>query len=377
MSVQTPTSFWQPKSTKYTWRYVVATLIATLLITSVFTSLFALPTLPRNVALITFAVTKLMVKRIDFPSTLLFWVFAVPMPILNIQAGQQNPHYGEFLFQFTLWLVITHIVVYRLLIPFIMRLWESEMNKKKTSPSSKFKGIDLSRPGSWDRDSSPAPSPSFDDSPTRVLTPTPGIEHLGNATHYPPSRSASSHLAQTFGSAGECGAVGEERTVQMFKEFFSSAPGEAVMLSSLSFPGVSGARTRGDIDHAVVIGDGVYLIDSKYYGKGAYSLSSEGDIVKAKDDGSTHTVPSNMGVAYDNVQKLMPNAHVRGAFIAVHRNDLTNPAKFSVSPQSVGAVSIADPYTVLQKIDSDARQHGFYGQSPNAQAVSILEGYRL
>lgn len=371
MSTQAPTSFWQPKSTKYTWRYVVATLVATLLITSVFTSLYALPTLPRTVALITFAVTKLMVKRVDFPSTLLFWLFAVPMPILNIQAGSQNPHYGQFLFQFTLWLVITHLVVYRLVIPFIMRLWESEMNKKK-SPTRKPKGINLSRPGSWDK---PAPS-SFDDSPTRVLPPA-GIEHLGNATVYPPSRSASSHLAQTFGSAGERGAVGEERTMQMFKDFFASAPGEAVMLSSLSFPGVSGARTRGDIDHAVVIGDGVYLIDSKYYGKGAYSLSSEGDIVKAKDDGSTHIVPSNMGSAYQNVQNLMPNAHVRGAFIAVHRNDLTNPAKFSVSPQSVGAVSIADPYTVLQKIDSDARQHGFYGQSPNAQAVSILEGYRL
>lgn len=86
---------------------------------------------------------------------------------------------------------------------------------------------------------------------------------------------------EKFGDAARMGSVGEKAVGKVLNDFADANPNVAVFHGLNFTPGKNGP----DIDHAVVAGDHILLIDAKLWGYARYSwtIDSEGDLVVNKD----------------------------------------------------------------------------------------------
>ncbi|WP_218189243.1 nuclease-related domain-containing protein [Tersicoccus phoenicis] len=133
--------------------------------------------------------------------------------------------------------------------------------------------------------------------------------------------------ARVFGSVGSVadsvdrfgearvarGVMGERYTAELLK-FYALIPGVAVF-HSLRFPG----SRRADIDHAVLFGNNLLLIDSKMYRPGDYTLNEWSQV---RDTVSGRLIDNHMKVAVDRLAKRYPFLFVT-AMIVIHGEGVT------------------------------------------------------
>ena len=133
---------------------------------------------------------------------------------------------------------------------------------------------------------------------------------------------------RVFGSAGasladvrgwrrasvESGLLGEELTGELLENYVTRIP-SARIFHSLAWPGSATA----DVDHAVLCGRRLVLIDSKYWRPGDYTVDGYGDLLRAGRPflGSQVRLPHAVA-AY---QKLLPQCDVYGV-VLIHPNRL-------------------------------------------------------
>jgi hypothetical protein len=150
--------------------------------------------------------------------------------------------------------------------------------------------------------------------------------------HYASAASADREIpprirgCQTFGHAGarlaevqgwrpaaiQSGITGETRTAELLENYVTRIPG-ARIFHSLRWPG---AR-RADVDHAVLCGRRLMLIDSKHWPPGFYTFAPNGNLLRNGNPfrGSEIHLPH----AVSGYQRLLPGYDVRG-LILIHPN---------------------------------------------------------
>jgi hypothetical protein len=110
----------------------------------------------------------------------------------------------------------------------------------------------------------------------------------------------------------EAGVRGEKNTAELLK-MISGIPGTNVF-HGLRFPGSANA----DVDHAVVNGNTVYLIDSKQYRPGVYQWDFDGSDDILTGDGRTYQ--NHMASAADGYQAILGNHVNIVPIVMIHGN---------------------------------------------------------
>lgn len=140
---------------------------------------------------------------------------------------------------------------------------------------------------------------------------------------------ASISQMDTFGRAGqladaidkfgreniEKGILGEKTTAKMFNVFPTYIPG-AKVFHGLRFPTARG-DSPADVDHAVLVGRRLALVDSKMWKEAHYAWDQDGDIQEQYPDGSTRYRQTNFPAAVAGYAKKFPHLEVFG-WILVH-----------------------------------------------------------
>ncbi|MEH0108713.1 NERD domain-containing protein [Tersicoccus sp. MR15.9] len=117
-----------------------------------------------------------------------------------------------------------------------------------------------------------------------------------------------------FGEARVARGVDGERYTAELLKFFALIPGVAVF-HGLRFPGSRNA----DIDHAVLFGTNLLLIDSKMYRPGDYTLNEWSQV---RDTVSGRTIDNHMKAAVDRMAVRYPHLLVT-AMIVIHGEGVT------------------------------------------------------
>lgn len=133
----------------------------------------------------------------------------------------------------------------------------------------------------------------------------------------------------TFGAAEvSAGVRGEEATARLL-EFLLEIPGVNVF-HGLRFPG----SAEADVDHAVVHGESIYLIDSKQYRPGVYSWGRGSEIVSGN---GSPGFPNHMAAAREGYERMFPGARVHalvlihGAGVSIGPRDLQNGVRLALA----------------------------------------------
>lgn len=146
--------------------------------------------------------------------------------------------------------------------------------------------------------------------------------------------------AHIFGEdRASAGAEGERRTAYLLETLLDHIPGVTIY-HGLRFPGSDNA----DIDHAVVIGDRIILVDAKMFRKGNYGLSrgADGDPKQPVIFGSslgenTHFYKNHMDAASNSIRRLIPSVASVDVVIMIHSNqglsNIISNKDFLTSPQ--------------------------------------------
>lgn len=126
-------------------------------------------------------------------------------------------------------------------------------------------------------------------------------------------------------SAGnlKAGVRGEKNTAELL-QLVSTIPGTNVF-HGLRFPGSANA----DVDHAVVNGNTVFLIDSKQYRPGVYQWDFDGSDDILTGDG--HSYENHMASAADGYQAILGNHVNIVPIVMIHGNGVVIGAYPSVS----------------------------------------------
>lgn len=109
------------------------------------------------------------------------------------------------------------------------------------------------------------------------------------------------------------GATGEKMTAELMNNLML-IPGTRI-LHGLRFPGSENA----DVDHAIINGNKIVLVDSKMWSGGSYHWGYDGMIVRSNGTTSTD-LHTNFPYAVAEYQKDIPEAHIRGR-ILIHSNN--------------------------------------------------------
>ena len=140
-------------------------------------------------------------------------------------------------------------------------------------------------------------------------------------------------------AAVESGLLGEALTGELLDNYVTRIP-SARIFHSLAWPGSATA----DVDHAVLCGQRLVLVDSKRWEPGDYTFDSDGNLMRAGRPflGSQVRLPHAVA-AY---QRLLPQCDVRGVVL--------------IHPNRPGTVSIsASPWPKMQALTA----HGFVTQT--------------
>jgi len=90
-----------------------------------------------------------------------------------------------------------------------------------------------------------------------------------------------------FGDAGVFGIAGEKRTAELLETWLGGASRVAIF-HSLRFPG----SERADIDHAVLIGHELFLVDSKAWKGGIYRQESAETVIAPDGSQRSSSMPA-------------------------------------------------------------------------------------
>jgi len=140
-------------------------------------------------------------------------------------------------------------------------------------------------------------------------------------------------------AAVESGLLGEALTGELLENYVTRIP-SARIFHSLAWPGSATA----DVDHAVLCGGRLVLVDSKRWEPGDYTFDSNGTLLRAGRPflGSQVRLPDAVA-AY---RRLLPRCDVRGVVL--------------IHPNRPGAVSVsASPWPTTQALTA----HGFLTQT--------------
>lgn len=142
------------------------------------------------------------------------------------------------------------------------------------------------------------------------------------------------------------GVAGEESTAYLLETFLRGMPGVTIF-HGLQFPG----SERADVDHAVVIGRKVFLIDSKQFKSGEYQWYMHATHGERIGTSSQDGHKNHMDAAAKGYRTILgPDANITTLLI-IHGKDMKiGPKRFSSA--GVGAYTA---HEALRKIGSEVR----------------------
>lgn len=151
-----------------------------------------------------------------------------------------------------------------------------------------------------------------------------------------------SQAVKLFGAAKvAAGVEGEEATSRLLSAHFRNATSPVALVNSIQF---AGSKTA-DVDHALISGKKVFLIDSKKYRDGKYMATSSNTVTVNSTDGKTRTKRVNMDAALKNYRQILPRASFPKAYVIMH-------TKGEVIPREIGGVFFGSPNHVVSDIKS-------------------------
>lgn len=112
--------------------------------------------------------------------------------------------------------------------------------------------------------------------------------------------------AARFGDRAELGKTGEERTARLLREIALAICPAARVIHGLHWPG----KDHADIDHALIVGDSVMLIDSKFMKDGEYWF----DNIDLYRDG-TQLDAFKLGYAVADMRSRFPGLEIAGVVL--------------------------------------------------------------
>lgn len=136
------------------------------------------------------------------------------------------------------------------------------------------------------------------------------------------------------------GMTGEQLTGYMLESLLR-IPGVRIF-HGMSFPGSATA----DVDHAVICGDKIAFIDSKYWSPGTYTWGQYGEILV--DYGSKVSRQSHFSTAIRSYRDILrtDTKEIRG-YILIHPKQGEIIGDTNLGPEGI---LISDPYTILYEI---------------------------
>lgn len=174
----------------------------------------------------------------------------------------------------------------------IATLLGEELTENKLNLKGKLKSAGSSLKGNFNNKSNnPYPRTSFKPS---YKTDRSRITNIGNMTVYGKPGSSIANAGNRFGINASVGACGEALVGNKLINNFSRVPGSALFNGVKFKPNGSG---QADVDHALVLGNTVYLVDAKYYKSGTYRELPGGKIQGIFDNGKTFTYNNKMNTA--------------------------------------------------------------------------------
>jgi hypothetical protein len=145
-------------------------------------------------------------------------------------------------------------------------------------------------------------------------------------------------LASLDPNRTETGQLGEQVTAEATR---GSLEKKSILFNSLVHPGHMGL---GDLDHALVVGDTVMLIDSKRWRAGSYS-QSQGNVLRDGEpfEGGNISLGKWVQLVY---RDLAPEIKIQGYVV------LTNPSSFVSGPgiisESIELISLSNFQDLIQ-----------------------------
>lgn len=263
-------------------------------------------------------------------------------------------------------MVLSHVVAWQVLVPGITSLWEA-LSSRPAGDVRVKSPLDSPRGGWVSSQSSGAGVP---------------VERSGSVMSYGIAGGTVSSAVGMFGTQKvSLGVKGERVVHRSLVDFFRDAPAQVAVLSGVNAPNRGGFATDGDIDHVVVIGSAVYLIDAKYYGAGEYSYdhASNSILVNKPHEGEYYTRWSSSARNYQNVDTFLKGRRagtVLGSFVTLVPNFKTDPAKFSITKSSQDGIIFSDVADMLNLVKSNAVSSGQWGVPANPVTVSALNSLR-
>jgi hypothetical protein len=187
-------------------------------------------------------------------------------------------------------------------------------------------------------------------------------EIIGRTVHGVPGRGLS---VGRFGERAEIGAEGERRTARLITDSVLPAIPAARLINGLRWPG----SEHADLDHAVIAGNRIALIDSKMWADGAYwwdnkQLFRNGRELKA----------FGLGAGVEAIRAAYPGYAVEG-WVVLHSpsGSLTLP---SVERAGIFPLPGRAPVRLVTPLELVAEIHAFLvqGEAPHAVQVPALAG---
>lgn len=133
----------------------------------------------------------------------------------------------------------------------------------------------------------------------------------------------------------QAGMEGEKRTAKLLEDLSLAIP-SARIFHGLNFPGSQTA----DVDHAILVGNRLALIDSKLWRENHYEWDETGNISEIKPNGYSYQRLTNFPVAVHKYSQLFPQLEVRGWILIHPRRGRSD--KLSFDNRYAGNTEIAD-----------------------------------
>lgn len=117
----------------------------------------------------------------------------------------------------------------------------------------------------------------------------------------------------------EAGVKGEKQTAAMVNRDMKNIGYTVNLFNSLKFV-TNSMKSKADVDHAIVVGKTCFLIDSKLYRDGNYTLQDQGTIVGIDSAGKQINYSNSMHSALGNYRKNMKHTGLKfpKAYIILH-----------------------------------------------------------
>lgn len=201
----------------------------------------------------------------------------------------------------------------------------------------------------------PAPQPGYRRS---------SVNTVGNMTVF---GDAGSNVAGAshFGNRSDIGAQGERIVAGKLSRAFSQIPGSKLFNGVKFNPNGS---SQADVDHALVLGNNLYLVDAKKYKAGTYTELPGGQL-RHDGDGDIRTI--KMDAARNLWARSMPGGSrlAPKSYVAVEGNNSVK--RFPGSPVFMGTTE-----EVINEIQRDFQKNKFRG-GDNSRLSSFVQSKML